>query len=146
PLREEYDLRVGDKKYLVLHGDQFDRSLNLTWVGDAADWGYRQIQGVSLRLALWLKGRVKHLGGIVRTVQEEAIQLASRRGFAGVITGHTHYWDNTWVDGIHYLNTGCWVDWPCSYVRVEAGSARVEHWGNGAPVPPDEAAICWKPD
>jgi hypothetical protein len=33
------------------------------------------------------------------------------------------------INGIHYLNTGCWVDWPCSYVLVEGGDARLMHWG-----------------
>jgi UDP-2,3-diacylglucosamine pyrophosphatase LpxH len=127
-LYEEFDLDVGGQPYLLLHGDQFDDTMNLTWVGDAADWAYRQIQGLSRRTALWLKGRVKHLGGVVRSVRARAVRHAAERGYAGVITGHTHYWDDQFVDGVHYLNTGCWVDWPCSYVRVEDGAALVAHW------------------
>jgi UDP-2,3-diacylglucosamine pyrophosphatase LpxH len=131
-LREEYELRVGGQTYLVLHGDQFDDSMNLTWLGDLIDWGYRQLQRLSRPLALRLKGRLKHFGGIIRTVRDGAVGYAARKGYAGVITGHTHFWDDARVDGVHYLNSGCWVDWPCSYVRVENGTARVEHWGDRA--------------
>jgi UDP-2,3-diacylglucosamine pyrophosphatase LpxH len=128
-LREEYELKIGGKPYLVLHGDQFDDTLNMTWVGDAADWCYRRLQGVSRPTALWLKGRVKHLGGVVRMVRERAVRHAAAKGYAGIITGHTHYWDDALIEGIHYLNTGCWVDWPCSYIHASDGVVRVDHWG-----------------
>ncbi len=151
-LREEYQVKVGGRPYLVLHGDQFDNSINLTWIGDVADCCYRRIQCVSKRTALWLKGRVKHLGGIVRTVRERAVRRAQSEGYAGVITGHTHYWSDEQVEGIHYLNTGCWVDWPCSFVCVRDGTARVEHWPGGAwPAPriaatrPEDLQPAWQP-
>jgi UDP-2,3-diacylglucosamine pyrophosphatase LpxH len=126
---EEYVLQVGTERYLVMHGDQFDRTLNLTWVGDAADWFYRQTQRGSKSVARFLKGRVKCWGGVVDCVQRGATHSARKRGFSGIITGHTHFADDEWINGIHYLNTGCWVDWPCSYVRAEDGEARLMHWG-----------------
>jgi UDP-2,3-diacylglucosamine pyrophosphatase LpxH len=125
---EEYDLDLPGGRYLVLHGDQFDGTLNLTWLGDVADWGYRQVQHGSERLAAWLKRRVKRWGSVDECVRQGALERARLRGYTGVITGHTHYSDDTWLDGTHYLNTGCWVDLPCSYVLVEGGQPRIVHW------------------
>jgi UDP-2,3-diacylglucosamine pyrophosphatase LpxH len=129
PMREEVEVEVGDGRYLVMHGDQFDRTLNLTWVGHAADWCYNRIQRMSRPTARWLKGRVKHWGGVVASVKRGAIPYAQKRGCAGVITGHTHYEDDDWVGETRYMNTGCWVDQPCSYIRIEDGCARLEYWG-----------------
>jgi UDP-2,3-diacylglucosamine pyrophosphatase LpxH len=126
---EEYILPVGSERYLVMHGDQFDRTLNLSWVGDAADWFYRQTQRGSTSVARFLKGRVKQWGGVVDCVQRGAIRYARQKGSDGVITGHTHFAHDEVIDGVHYLNTGCWVDWPCSYVLVQSGEARLMHWG-----------------
>jgi UDP-2,3-diacylglucosamine pyrophosphatase LpxH len=132
---EEYELQVGADRYLVLHGDQFDQTLNLTWIGDAADWIYQQTQRGSQRLAHFLKGRVKHWGGVVHCVRMGAVREARDRDYAGVITGHTHFCDDGMVEGVHYLNTGCWVDWPCSYVLVRGGDARLMFWDETARVP-----------
>ena len=134
---EEYVLQVGADRYLVMHGDQFDGTLNLTWIGDAADWFYRQTQRGSKSVARFLKGRVKCWGGVVDCVQRGATEHARKRGFSGIITGHTHFAHDELIDGIHYLTTGCWVDWPCSYVLIEGGDARLMHWGHEVrqPVP-----------
>jgi UDP-2,3-diacylglucosamine pyrophosphatase LpxH len=127
-IREEYEVAVTGGRYLVLHGDQFDRTLNMTSVGDAADWFYGKVQRISRPTARWLKERVKHVGGVVTSVKQGATLRAQARGCTGVITGHTHYADDERCDGFHYLNTGCWVDSPCSYVRIENGHAQLEQW------------------
>jgi UDP-2,3-diacylglucosamine pyrophosphatase LpxH len=125
---DEYDLQVRGDTYLVTHGDVFDCTMNLTWVGDVADWFYQGIQRVSRPLAHWVKGASKHVCGVVEAVRRGALSQARQRGYAGVITGHTHFCDDEFYDGLHYLNTGCWVDHPCSYIRVEDGTARLLHW------------------
>lgn len=135
PMHEEYELRLARGRYLVLHGDQFDRTLNLTWVGHTADWCYSRIQRLSRPTARWLKGRVKHWGGVVASVKRGAIPYARTRGYVGVITGHTHYGDDDSSDGFHFLNSGCWVDCPCGYIRVEDGHARLAYWAEERATP-----------
>ena len=127
-LLEQFEIWVGGDRYVILHGDRFDGTMNLTWVGDAADWFYRQTQRGSKTVAHVLKAGVKQFGGVVTSVQQGAIRYAREQGYTGIITGHTHFWHDEWVDGIHFLNTGCWVDWPCSYVMVRGGDIRVLHW------------------
>src|SRR5262249_2866854 len=52
-MHEDYEVDTLDGRLLVLHGDQFDHTMNLTWVGDAADWCYNQMQRVSRPTARW---------------------------------------------------------------------------------------------
>jgi UDP-2,3-diacylglucosamine pyrophosphatase LpxH len=127
-LRDEYVLDVGGDRYLVVHGDRFDVTMNLTWVGDAADLVYQGVQRVSRSAAHFLKASSKHVCGVVGAVQRGALAHARQRGFAGVITGHTHFHHDEFIDGLHYLNTGCWVDHPCTYVEVNGRAARLRHW------------------
>ncbi len=135
PVVEEFTLEVGDDRYLVTHGDQFDGTMNLTWVGDAADWCYRGIQRLHRPLAHWVKGASKHVCGVVDAVQRGALAYARENDYDGVITGHTHFCHDEFVGGIHFLNTGCWVDSPCSYVRAEGALVRLLHWhGEGVAV------------
>jgi UDP-2,3-diacylglucosamine pyrophosphatase LpxH len=140
PVRSEYEVTAAGERYLVVHGDQFDCTMNLTWVGDVADWCYGTIQRMSRRLAHTVKRASKHVCGVVRAVEDGALAEARRRGFAGVITGHTHFCHDSAHDGIHYLNTGCWVDSPCSWVRINADGARLLKWGESA-VPQTRRAV-----
>ena len=128
PVVEEYVLEVGGGRYLVVHGDQFDGTMNLTWVGDVADWVYQGMQRLSRPLAHFAKQASKHVCGVVESVERGAVAHARRRGFAGIITGHTHFWHDERRDGLHSLNTGCWVDAPCSYVLAEDDAVRLVHW------------------
>jgi UDP-2,3-diacylglucosamine pyrophosphatase LpxH len=132
-LHDEYVVDVGGDRYLVVHGDRFDVTMNLTWVGDVADVVYRGVQRMSRPAAHFLKLASKHVCGVVGAVQRGALGHARERGFAGIITGHTHFHHDEYIDGLHYLNTGCWVDHPCSYVQVEDGVARLRHWLPGTP-------------
>ena len=128
PVVDEFALEVGRQRYLVIHGHRFDSTMNLTWIGDVADWCYGGIQRVSRSMAHWVKSASKRVCGVVEAVEYGAAAYARQRGYAGVITGHTHFCDDNRRDGLHCLNTGCWVDWPCSYVCVEDGRATLGQW------------------
>ena len=128
PFQEEYQLTAGGRRYLILHGDRFDPTLHWPLLTDAADWCYQATQKVNKKAARWLKRRVKHLGGVVGFVKRQSVQYARQRGCQGIIAGHTHFPDDEWIHGIHYLNSGCWVESPCSYVKVEGDQVRLLHW------------------
>jgi UDP-2,3-diacylglucosamine pyrophosphatase LpxH len=134
PVRSEYELTAAGERYLVVHGDQFDCTMNLTWVGDVADWCYGTIQRMSRGLAHGVKRASKHVCGVVRAVENGALAEARRRGFGGVIAGHTHFCQDSDYGGIRYLNTGCWVDSPCSWVRADVDGVRLQLWGQAVPV------------
>lgn len=128
PVFEEWEFELEGGRYLVVHGDQFDRTMNLTVLGDVADWFYRGIQRMSRALAHWVKGASKHLCGVVDSVQQGALAMARERGLAGIVTGHTHFHHDEHIQEIHFLNTGCWVDSPCTAVLIGPGHAEVAAW------------------
>jgi UDP-2,3-diacylglucosamine pyrophosphatase LpxH len=128
PLREESVIEAGSNRYLVLHGDRFDPTLTWPIVTDAADWCYRTVQGVNKRMAKWLKRGAKRWGGVVEYVKRRSVEYARNRGFQGVIAGHTHFCDDEWINGIHYLNSGSWVDWPCTFVVADERHVELRHW------------------
>ena len=132
-LHEEYPLEVNGGRYLVLHGDRFDPTLNWPLLTDAADWCYQATQKVNKKMAKWLKRRVKELGGVVEFVKRRSAQYARARGYQGLIAGHTHFCDDEWIAGVHYLNTGCWVDRPCTYVAIQGHQVRLCAWLETAP-------------
>jgi UDP-2,3-diacylglucosamine pyrophosphatase LpxH len=128
PLHEDYRLEQDSRQYLVLHGDRFDPTLNWPILTDTAEWCYQAVQKINRKGAKWLKHKVKKLGGVVQFVKRRSVDYARSRGCQGVVTGHTHFCDDEWIDDVHYLNTGCWVDQPCTYVVAAAGGIQLHHW------------------
>jgi UDP-2,3-diacylglucosamine pyrophosphatase LpxH len=133
PLHEEFSLKVGGRSYLVLHGDRFDPTIRWPIVTDAADWCYRTVQGVNKKVAHWVKRSVKQLGGAVEFVTQRAVDYAKFKGCDGIITGHTHFADDRRIRGVHFLNTGCWVDWPCTYISANASDIELKQWAGLLP-------------
>jgi UDP-2,3-diacylglucosamine pyrophosphatase LpxH len=125
PMVEEHRLEVGGRPYLVLHGDRFDPTLNYRTVSEMADWCYQLSQKVNKELAKWLKKKSKKWGGILELVRSQSVVHARKRGFDGVVTGHTHFADDVHVDGVHYVNTGCWTEPPCTYATFDTNGVRL---------------------
>src|SRR5438876_1100928 len=71
---------------------------------------------------------LKKLGGVLEFVKRRSVHYARNLGCHGVITAHTHFSEDEWIDDVHYLNTGCWVDRPCTYVVAENDRPRLCHW------------------
>jgi hypothetical protein len=55
----------------------------------------------------------------ISNFEQHVVRLARERGCVGVMCGHIHMPADKMVDGIHYLNSGDWV---------ETLTAIVEHW------------------
>src|SRR5262249_52761359 len=53
PMAEEYRLDVGGRPYAVLHGDQFDPTLNYL-MAEVAAWAYQLTEKLSKKLAKWV--------------------------------------------------------------------------------------------
>jgi UDP-2,3-diacylglucosamine pyrophosphatase LpxH len=54
-----------------------------------------------------------------KTVSLNAVQYAKENGYEAVTCGHTHYVDDTVLDGVRYINTGSWTETPLYYLRVD---------------------------
>jgi UDP-2,3-diacylglucosamine pyrophosphatase LpxH len=70
-------------------------------------------------LSKYIKGRVKSAVSFISNYEEQVVKLAKARGCDGVMCGHIHSADDKQIDGVHYLNSGDWV---------ESKTAIVEHF------------------
>lgn len=133
-LVEDYTLETPKGRYLVLHGDVFDGVVkNMVFLAHLGDVGYalllrlnrvynwfRSLRGKDyFSLSKAIKARVKQAVSFIGKFEDQVAALARSRGCVGVICGHIHTPADKTIDGVHYLNSGDWV---------ESLSAIVEHF------------------
>ncbi len=128
---------ASDPDVLIAHGHAFDRLLHgsLLFVLPARILhGLRHLAGrPSIHVAQyarrwtplfdWLKGR------IVR----RALRHARNRGFRIIVCGHTHYAEDVSMDGIRYLNPGCWTEDSNYCVEIRNGQAALRSVAGDGP-------------
>lgn len=140
---------VAGKTYLVIHGDQFDVVvMNAKWLAHVGDWAYNfalrvnsVINWVRRRLGLtywslsaWAKQKVKNAVSVIGRFEEALVHEARQSGVDGVICGHIHFADIHDRLGIHYINTGDWVESCTAIVETDEGLFELIRWSE--PVPP----------
>jgi len=128
---DEVILDVGSAQYLVYHGHGWDPSL--AWpqfVVDTADAIYFACQWLdpSHRLARRLKHSSKHFCHVTQILESCAIAESRARGLAGIILGHSHLACESFAEGVHYLNTGCWTEKPSSFVGIRGEQVGLYDW------------------
>lgn len=139
------------KTYLVIHGDQFDVVVaHAKWLAHVGDWAYRAalrinsvINWVRRRLGLtywslsaWAKHKVKNAVSVIGRF-EEALTLEARdSGVDGVVCGHIHFADMHDRLGIHYVNTGDWVESCTAVVETQEGVLELVRWTEAPPRQP----------
>ncbi len=113
------------KTYFITHGDVFDSiTTNLRWIAYLGDVGYtfllwlnrvvnyyRYKKGLPyFSLSQFVKGKVKQAVSYVDDYETELAKMAKAKGCDGIICGHIHKAENRVIEGIHYLNSGDWVE------------------------------------
>ena len=53
-----------------------------------------------------------------KNVMMNAVNCAIENGYEAVTCGHTHYPEDTVFNGIRYINTGAWTEFPSFYLLV----------------------------
>ncbi|MEZ7957066.1 MAG: glycosyltransferase [Rubritalea sp.] len=114
----------GDK-YLVIHGDGFDSvCTNHRWLANLGAMGYDFLLSVNryynkyrswrgkeyFSISKTIKSKVKSAVSFVDKYEDKLHDLASSRGYKGIICGHIHTPADKHVKGTHYLNSGDWVE------------------------------------
>lgn len=128
-LKSELTLHLNGQRFLLTHGDRYDQTLNMTTVGVVAETIYRNVQRLHQPTSRWLKRQSKTLLGIERAVRDQAMTDAARRGFDGVILGHTHFASHQANDeGTIYVNSGSWTDDTCHYIELFRDMLKVLAW------------------
>jgi len=144
-LREaEHRTRDG-RRFLVLHGDEFDCVvLNNKWLAhlgsqayDLLLWLNRWFNAARRRLGFrywslsaYLKNQVKEAVKYMGNFEAAVIHAARERGMDGVICGHIHHGVISDFDGVIYANCGDWVE-SCTALAEEAdGTLKLIHWAD----------------
>ncbi len=127
-LHEKCDYIASDgRKYLVIHGHQFDILSKYdwsTWVGKLGDIGYEVMMDINevfnrirrmlglryFSLSKMVKVKVKKAAYFISNFEKTLSEYAKSHGYDGVICGHIHDPADKMIDGVHYLNCGCWTD------------------------------------
>lgn len=132
-LVEDCVLDTPQGRYLVLHGDVFDGVIkNMVFLAHLGDMGYALLLRINRVYNWWrkfrgkeyfslsqaIKARVKQAVSFIGNFEQQVAALARSRGCTGVICGHIHTPADKQIEGVHYLNSGDWV---------ETMSAIVEH-------------------
>ena len=142
-LPEAYHVTADGRRFLVLHGDQFDGIVKharwLAFVGDGAynlalsmniwfNYARRKLGFSYWSLSAYLKHKVKNAVEYISRFEEAVVAEARRRGADGVIAGHIHTAEIREIDGIVYCNDGDWVESCTALVEHHDGKLEVLHW------------------
>ncbi|MGB3725051.1 MAG: UDP-2,3-diacylglucosamine diphosphatase [Glaciecola sp.] len=141
--REAVHTTAAGKRYLVLHGDQFDSDVTLgwfhQWMGDKGydlllrvnRW-YNKLQTLRNKqywsLAGYIKQHIKGANLAISRYRNAACNRAAQRGFDGVICGHIHHPESCYVEGTHYVNDGDWVENCSAILEDEQGMLQLISW------------------
>ena len=126
-IQNEYIIKEHKKKYVVLHGDEFDAfTRNHIILSLMIDKMYVFLIKISSFLkwllkfnaSLYAKKETARYNKAVKKIKKAALKYARSMDMDGIIIGHTHWPDLfTDIDDVIYANAGDWID-SCSYVVV----------------------------
>lgn len=141
--REVVHVTAAGKKYLVLHGDQFDADVTLgkfhAWIGDKGydlllflnRWynRFRAWQNSHYwSLAGYIKKHIKGANKAIERYRQAGCNYAAQRNLDGIICGHIHHPQSMMVNGIHYINDGDWVENCSALVEDQQGELTLIHF------------------
>ena len=149
-------LAADGRRYVVTHGDQFDRAIErgrrfaalgdhlhllLAGASGAVDV-VRQALGLPCwSLAQWVKHTVKDALNYVQSFEQALAAEATRRHAAGVICGHVHHASIRDLPDARYITCGDWVESCSAAVEHFSGEFEIVTWTSRAsdPVTDDTA-------
>jgi UDP-2,3-diacylglucosamine pyrophosphatase LpxH len=144
-VREHVHVAVDGRRYLVLHGDEFDVVTKYhKWLAILGDTAYSIVVRLNVLLSAlrravgmpgywslsgYAKRRVKSAVSFIFDFEASVVRHVKERGFSGVICGHIHAATIRDIDGVRYINCGDWVDSCTAVVEHIDGRIELIHWG-----------------
>jgi len=127
-----YKWKFKNKKYLAIHGHQFDNFLiNNTLISYLASDVYNFVQVIDFkdkRISHFLKRSSKGWLRLSKKVAARAIRYARIRGVDYIFCGHTHKAKKVRRGKIHYYNSGCWTDIPSTYITLDEDDIKIHKY------------------
>jgi UDP-2,3-diacylglucosamine pyrophosphatase LpxH len=142
-IRRTHRLEGFGRSYFVVHGDIFDTvTTRLKWIAKLGDTGYtfllwlnghynryRTRRGLPYySLSQAVKHKVKKAVSFISDYERELCSVAAAEKCDGIICGHIHQPADKYVDGIHYLNSGDWVETLSALVQDLDGTWKVVYY------------------
>ena len=133
---QEYAWEYDGKRHLAIHGHQFDgfqvNRVRLSRLGTSL---YLQLQKLDFRSkpvarlidrlnTRWLRLSPKVASGALTYAQEHEAER--------IFCGHTHQAVHIERDGIHYYNSGGWVDSRLTYLTIDEEGVRIHEYDERA--------------
>ena len=121
--KDFYIEEIGGVSYLFIHGHQFDTFISshplITYI---ATWIYSLIQyfdGHKFTVSRWVKRKSKTFLSVCKSNKDRALKFARKHEVDFIVCGHTHV-NEVFIDNdVVYINTGCWVDYDKTYLKID---------------------------
>lgn len=111
-----------DGRLLITHGDDFDDIMPRSWLFIKV---FKQMHDLRVEMgakpvhvAEYAKKWKSFYRVLRKNVALNAVKYAAEKGFEAVTCGHTHYPEDFLIDGIRYINTGAWTEFPVYYLHA----------------------------
>lgn len=119
----------GKKRYLAIHGHQFDRFISKDLViSKLASMLYDLVKKHSknqMVFSHWMMENNRSWLRLSDEVATKAIKYAKRRKVSVVFCGHTHVARQLKVDKVNYYNSGCWTETPSHLITIKGGKVEI---------------------
>ena len=131
------------KKYFVTHGDVFDSiTSEMKWMAKLGDFFYNLLLRINRTYNRWqalrgkpyysfsqeIKAKVKKAVSNASNFDRMLTDMARKKGCEGVICGHIHRPEDRVIDGIHYLNSGDWVETLSALIEDIEGNWKIVYY------------------
>jgi UDP-2,3-diacylglucosamine pyrophosphatase LpxH len=141
--RDAIHQTVDGRRFLILHGDEFDGVVrHAPALALAGDLAYRIVLTLNTHinrlrrrlgfgywsLSAFLKSKVKNALQFIDSFEHAVADEAHRRGVDGVICGHIHKAEMRDIRGIAYINDGDWVESCTALVEHPDGRLEILEW------------------
>lgn len=119
---KEYSWEFEGKRFLAIHGHQFDRFLNENVIiSNITSYIYTKLQKwgkENQSFPRYIKKKSKGWLRLSHKVADSAINYAQQHKADVVFCGHTHLQLSKNENGVEYFNSGCWTDIPSHYIVI----------------------------
>ncbi len=129
---KSYKWHYNNKKYLAIHGHQFDNFLiNNMVLSFLINKLYNFIQLIDFkdkRISRFIKNKSKGWLRLSKKVAHRAILYAKLRNVQTIFCGHTHKALYIKKRDVSYYNSGCWTDVPSTYITIDKDGAKIHKY------------------
>ena len=115
----------GDRRWqrlLITHGDDFDEIMPRNQLFIKA---FKFLHNLRVKLgakpvhvAEYAKKWKSFYRVLRKNVMTNAVKCAIENGYEAVTCGHTHFAEDVIFNGIRYINTGAWTEFPAFFLHV----------------------------